>query len=92
LKPLELTEAFRASVRGYSKQTRGKIGRALRAVASDFGHPHRHRGLGIRKLSPTLFEIRVGLDIRLVLQNRPEVLLFLKAGNHDEVQTFLRGR
>ncbi len=91
MKPLELTEAFRTIVRGYPKETRGKIGRALQAVESDFGHPHRHRGLGIRKLSPTLFEIRVGLDIRLVFQNRPDVLLFLMAGNHDEVQKFLRG-
>jgi hypothetical protein len=91
LKPLELTVVFRTIVRGYPKETRGKIGRALRAVESDFGHPHRHRGLGIRKLSPTLFEIRVGLDIRLVFQNRPDVLLFLIAGNHDEVQKFLRG-
>jgi hypothetical protein len=91
LKPLELTEAFRASVRGYPKETRGKIGKALQAVESDFGHPRRHRGLGIRKLSSTLFEIRVGLDIRLVFQNRPDVLLFLLAGNHDAVQKFLRG-
>ena len=78
-------------MRGYPKETRGKIGRALQAVENDFGHPHRHRGLGIRKLSPTLFEIRVGLDIRLVFQNRPDVLLFLMAGNHVEVQKFLRG-
>ena len=91
MKPLELTEAFRAAVRSYPKETRGKIGRALQAVESDFGHPHRHRGLGIRKLSPTFFEIRVGLDIRLVFQNRPDALLFVMAGNHDAVQAFLRG-
>jgi hypothetical protein len=91
LKPLELTEPFRTVVRGYPKETRGKIGRALQAVENDFGHPHRHSGLGIRKLSPTLFEIRAGSNIRLVFQNRPDVLLFLMAGNHDEVQQFLRG-
>ena len=92
MKPLELPEAFRQAVRNYPKETRGKIGRALQAVESDFGHPHRHRGLGIRKLSPTFFEIRVGLDIRLIFQNRPDALLFVMAGNHDEVQAFLRGR
>jgi hypothetical protein len=92
LKPLELTEALRAAVRNYPRETRGKIGRALRAVENDFGHPHRHRGLGIRKLSPTYFEIRAGLDIRLIFQNRAEALLFVMAGNHDEVQAFLRGR
>jgi len=79
-------------LRRYPKETRGKIGRALQAVEHDFGHPHRHRGLGIRKLSPTFFELRVGLDIRLIFQNRPDVLLFVMAGNHDEVQAFVRGR
>ena len=92
MKPLELTEAFRQAVRHYPKETRGKIGKALQAVESDFGHPHRHRGLGIRKVSPTFFDLRVGLDIRLIFQNRPEALWFVMAGNHAEVQAFLRVR
>ena len=90
MKPLELTEAFRAAARRYPKETRGKIGRALQSLECDFGDPHRHRGLGIRKLAPFYFELRVGLDIRLVFQNRPESLVLLMAGNHDEVQKFLR--
>jgi hypothetical protein len=46
--------------------------------------------LGIRKLTGSFFEIRAGLDIRLVFQNRAECLLFVMAGNHAEVQKFLR--
>jgi hypothetical protein len=57
----------------------------------DFGHPHTHRGLGIRKLTGNYFEVRAGLDVRLVFQNRAESLLFLMAGNHGEVRKFLRG-
>ena len=51
LKPLELSEGFRASVRAYPKETRGKIGRALQQLERDFGQPHRHQGLGIRRLT-----------------------------------------
>jgi len=91
LKTLELSESFRAAVRRYPKETRGKIGKALEGVQNDFGHPHRHCGLGVRKLSQTWFEIRVGLGIRLIFQNRLESLLFVMAGNHDEVRKFLRG-
>jgi len=91
LKPLDLSESFRNRVRNYPKETRGKIGRALQLLEQDFGHPHRHQGLGIRKLAGNFFEIRVGLDIRLVFQNRAECLLFLTAGNHNKVQKFLRG-
>ena len=91
MKPLDLSGAFGARVRAYPKATRGKIGLALQHLEKDFGHPHRHRGLGIRKLTGSFFEIRVGLDIRLVFQNRADCLLFVMAGNHDEVQKFLRG-
>ena len=92
MKPLDLSAAFLASVRKYPKETRERIGRALQLLERDFGHPHRHQGLGIRKLSPSFFEIRVGLDIRLVFQNQADCLLFLMVGNHDEVRRFLRGR
>ena len=92
MKPLDLTGPFRAAFRGYPKETRIKIGRALQFLERDFGHPHRHQGLGIRKLSPRFFEIRVGLDLRLVFQNSPDALVFVMAGDHDEVQKFLRAR
>ena len=90
MKPLDLRGPFRAAVRKYPKATRGKIGKALQSLERDFGHPHRHQGLGIRKLSSAYFEIRVGLDIRLVFQNCADCLLFVMAGNHDEVRAFLR--
>jgi mRNA-degrading endonuclease YafQ of YafQ-DinJ toxin-antitoxin module len=91
LKPLDLSGPFRNRVRAYPREIRGKIGRALQLLERDFGQPHQHPGLGIRKLTGNFFEIRVELDIRLVFQNRAECLLFVMAGNHDEVQKFLRG-
>ena len=91
MKPLDLSGSFLARVRAYPKETRGKIGLALQHLERDFGHPHRHQGLGIRKLSGNIFEIRVGLDLRLVFQNRADRLLFVMAGNHAEVQKFLCG-
>jgi hypothetical protein len=91
LKPLDLSGAFRARVRAYPKETRRRIGLALQRVEREFGHPHRHQGLGVRKLTRSFFEIRVGLDIRLVFQNRADCLLFVMAGIHPEVQEFLRG-
>jgi mRNA-degrading endonuclease YafQ of YafQ-DinJ toxin-antitoxin module len=91
LKPLDLSETFRHRVQAYPKEIRGKIGLALQLLERDFGHLHRHQGLGIRKLTGNFFEIRVGLDIRLVFQNRTDCLLLVMAGNHDEVRRFLRG-
>jgi mRNA-degrading endonuclease YafQ of YafQ-DinJ toxin-antitoxin module len=91
LKPLDFSGSFRKRLRDFPKEVRGEIGLALQCLERDFGHPHRHRGLGIRRLTGDFFEIRVGLDTRLVFQNRADCLLFVMAGNHDEVQRFLRG-
>ena len=91
MKPLELSETFRNRVRAYPKPMRGKIGRTLQQLERDFGQPHGHRGLGIRKLTGNYLEIRVGLDLWLVFQNRAECLFLVMAGDHDEVQKFLRG-
>ena len=91
MKPIELSEGFRTQVRGLSREVRVKVGRALQELERDFGNPHRHHGLGIRKLIGNYFEIRVGLELRLVFENQPESLLFLMAGDHDEVRRFLRG-
>lgn len=90
MKPLELTAAFRRQARAYPKKARTLIGNALSQLERDFGHPHRHQGLGVRKLRGNYFEIRAGLDVRLVFQNRKESLLFLMAGNHDDVQSLIR--
>lgn len=92
MKPLDLSESFRADVRKYPKETRGKIGRVLQLLERDFGHPHRHRGLGVRKLTATWLELRVGLELRIVFQHRPDCLWFGMVGSHDEVKKFLRGR
>ena len=91
MKPLELSESFPNGVRAHPRETRRRIGLALQNLERDFGHPHRHRGLGVRKLTGNFFEIRVGLNLRIIFQNRAESLLFLMAGSHDEVQKFIRG-
>jgi len=44
----------------------------------------------MRQLTGNLFEIRIGLDVRLIFQNRAESLLFLMVGSRDKIQKFLR--
>lgn len=58
---------------------------AIFALVEGFGRPHVHRGLGIRKLGPDLFECRAGLDFRVLFRDAPEALRTTFIGNHDEV-------
>jgi hypothetical protein len=62
---------------------------ALCELADGFGQPHRHSGLGIRKLGGKLFECRATLALRFVFQDRGSELYVSFLGSHDEVKALL---
>ena len=64
----------------------------LRKVQAAFGQPHVHSGLSIRKIAPDVFECRTDLKLRLVFSAEKGILSFDFAGDHDEVQNYLRGK
>jgi hypothetical protein len=64
----------------------------LQRVQAVFGQPHAHGGLSIRKIAPDIFECRTDLKLRLVFTAQKGILTFDFAGDHDEVQNYLRGK
>lgn len=91
-KPIALDPVVLRRLRALPADERAEVLRALCVLAEEFGRPHVHAGLGVRKLGERLFECRAGLTLRLVFQHRPEALFVSFAGNHDEVQRHLRRR
>jgi hypothetical protein len=86
---LETTRRFRQRI---PDGRRAEVAAALRRVQQGFGQPHVHSGLGLRKLGPNLFECRTDRGWRLVFIAAKGLLTFDFAGNHDEVQSYLRRR
>ena len=86
---VELSKRFKRIVRQARREEEGSA--TLRLLLEGFGQPHAHSGLAIRKLGKRLYECRTSLAWRLVFEARKGVLTFDFAGDHDEVQTFLRG-
>ena len=87
---VELTKRFKKIVRDARRQE--EVSAAIHLVIEGFGKPHIHSGLSIRKLGKNLYECRTGLDWRLVFEAQKNLLAFDFAGNHNEVQNYLRGR
>jgi mRNA-degrading endonuclease YafQ of YafQ-DinJ toxin-antitoxin module len=85
-----LSGRFRRIVREYPKPVRAEIGQAIDRLQTVLGQPHQHAGLGIRKLVKNYFEVRVGLELRLVFKVKPDAITFAFAGTHDEVRRFLK--
>jgi len=87
---VELTNRFKGIVREAGREE--EVSATLRAVREGFGNPHRHAGISVRKLGKRLYECRTGLAWRLVFEAREGLLIFEFAGDHDEVQNYLRGQ
>ena len=86
---VELTKWFKKIVRDARREE--EVSATLRLVVDGFGKPHAHSGLSIQKLRKHLYECRTRLAWRLVFEAQKGVLTFDFAGDHDEVQNYLRG-
>jgi mRNA-degrading endonuclease YafQ of YafQ-DinJ toxin-antitoxin module len=87
---IELSKRFKKIVRQAGREQ--EVSSTLKLVLEGFGNPHVHSGLAIRKLGRQLYECRTGLAWRLIFEAQKGVLTFDFAGDHDEVQNYLRGK
>ena len=87
-----VTDGLLENIRSRPKHERQEIGEAINRVLGAWGQPHAHAGIGIRRLTQSIFECRVGLKNRLtfVLVVTPPELVFFFLGNHDEIQKMIR--
>ncbi|HVM59430.1 MAG TPA: hypothetical protein VMV72_01055 [Verrucomicrobiae bacterium] len=77
-------------LRELSKEERVECVLALCELVEEFGRPHVHSGLGIRKLGDNLFECRAGLSRRFLFREHPDEIFVFFLGTHDEIKTLLR--
>jgi hypothetical protein len=86
---VEFTGRFRERVQKLGLD-RAAVFAAMQTMATAWGTPHLHAGIGIRRLKRDWFETRTGLHVRPVFQVRKGCITFHFAGDHDEVQRFAR--
>lgn len=87
---VELTKRFKKIVREAGREE--EVSATLKLVREGFGNPHTHAGISIRKLGRQIYECRTRLAWRLIFEAQKGLLTFDFAGDHDEVQNYLRGR
>ena len=90
--PLEIdfTPQFRRRARQLSEGQRQQLAVAADALRDAFGRPHRHSGLGIRRLDGNLYEFRVGRDLRVVFELQGSTAELGMIGNHDDIRKYLK--
>lgn len=87
-----LSERIKKTAEKLSPGLRKKASQAIADVAAAFGEPHRHRGLGLRKLARRSYEVRVHLQWRVVFIHDKSALIAYDVMTHDEVSLWLRGQ
>jgi mRNA-degrading endonuclease YafQ of YafQ-DinJ toxin-antitoxin module len=87
---IETAKSFGRSLRRRTDDELKSVANAMQSAAATFGRPHLHTGIDIRRLGRNHFECRVGIDLRLVFRSERDALVFVLAGNHDEVQAYLK--
>jgi mRNA-degrading endonuclease RelE of RelBE toxin-antitoxin system len=70
---------------------RQQLAEAVKELPRVLGQPHRHAGLGVRKIHRRgVFEMRLGRHCRVVFtQPEKDMVMLHLLGNHDDVQRFL---
>lgn len=81
---------FRSSYRKLDRVRQEMTDKALRQLQEYLGSGLAPIGLGLKKLGPGVFEIRVGLSLRIVLVEDESRIILDLLGTHDEVRRYLR--
>ena len=87
-----LLKRFSSAAARLSAEQQKKLAEILRKVMGSIGDPHRHAGLGLRKLSRDHYECRFDLRLRLVFELRSDGLYAYDLMTHDQVRALLKGR
>ena len=88
---LALAESFQRDVRGLTEEQRAALFEALLSLPKAMKDPHRHAGLGIRKLHASgIWEARIGLSLRFVFTLANATATALRVGDHDEIRRWLK--
>lgn len=71
---------------------RAEVVSRLGEIALAFGNPHKHAGLGLRKLKGHVYEFRANRSLRVVFLWRDGAIWIEAIGNHEDVKRFLKSK
>ena len=85
----EFSPSFDRTFQDQPADSQKRIRRAIQMLMEYFeGGPLPH-GLGLKKLQKNTFEIRAGLQERVILAAHGDRCRFLLVGSHDDIRRFL---
>lgn len=84
------TAAFKQAYQDLDMSRRKRVDRAIQQLAVLYAQRQRPYGIGLKSLKPNVWEIRAGLDDRILFRWTGEVVEFLVVGTHDQIHRLLK--
>ena len=82
-------KAFDAELDALSSADRKRVQKSLTTLLLYFDGGPKPLGIGLRKLRGSSWEIRAGLDLRVLFKLEDDVATFALVGSHDDVRRAL---
>jgi hypothetical protein len=87
----EFKPSFEDSIKNLNLEDRGEIIKAAFQVIDILGRERMlHKGVGLKRLKGDYWEIRKGLDARILFRFSGDLVEFVLSGNHDQIKRYLR--
>ena len=87
---LVTTPRFDKSFRKLTAIEQDEVRVVLGQLLQSFGNPHRHAGIGIRKLIKNKYECRAGLRLRVLFSVEANDIFLRLVGDHNEIRNWLK--
>lgn len=84
------TAAFKRRYRSLDSSRQKRIDRALLQLEALYAQSQKPFGIGLKSLKPGIWEIRAGIDDRILFRWTGDVVELLLVGDHDEIRRFLK--
>lgn len=82
--------SFDRSLAALPAPVRRRAVQAVQELLGYFDGGAKPQGLGLRKLRGDYWEVRAGLDKRVLFSLKKDTATFIAVGNHDEIRRLIR--
>ena len=86
----ESLSSYERSLKKLDSGIKNKVKAAVNKYVNFFEGGHRPGGLGLRRLSKHIWEIRVDLKMRVIFRLEGDLVQWGLVGNHDDIKRFLK--
>lgn len=86
----DYTPSFDRSFKRLPHAQQERVKQRTKSLVDFFATGQRTEGLGLKQLRKPWWEIRVGLELRVLFAFERDVVSFVPAGNHDDIRRYLK--